>query len=317
MSITLLCLVKGNTLANAFPVDINKDQLVGHLKEAIKVKKQNDFAGVDADKLKLWKVMIPSDQDDQLRNLILQNSDELLAINDIGDYWPTPPPKKHIHIIVKLPLLSLEEALSCILPSITYSTDCVTSKTTTKAVGDPLASVQLWDNFFDKVNSFHFDQQPRFERLRFVMKKVLVDEEDVRSVLDFNICQILNKLMGPDCVYSRRPTDTPGIPDFNCHLIDRYIVHFIKKEGRISKSRKCKVRITELEAENAELRKENTEIHDLRIKLSVSDAKIAELKRRNNEFLRANAEYNERRNAENAKLKAEKVEFRDRLTKVE
>ena len=78
-----------------------------------------------------------------------------------------------------------------------------------------------------------------------------------------------------------------------------------------------KQRITELEAENAELRKEITEIRDLRIKLSVSDAEIAELKRRNNEFLRANAEYNERRDAENAKLKAENVELRDRLTKVE
>ena len=37
-----------------------------------------------------------------------------------------------------------------------------------------------------------------------------------------------------------------------------------------------KQRITELEAENAELRKENTEIRDLRIKLSVSDAEIAD-----------------------------------------
>src|ERR1044072_4572018 len=103
MSITLLCLVKGNTTASAFPVDINKDQLVGHLKEAIKAKKQNDFAGIDADRLKLWKVTIPGDQDDQLTNLKLQDSDELLAINDIGDYWPTSPPKKHIHVIVKLP----------------------------------------------------------------------------------------------------------------------------------------------------------------------------------------------------------------------
>jgi len=34
------------------------------------------------------------------------------------------------------------------------------------------------------------------------------------------------------------------------------------------------------------------------------DAEIAELKRRNAEFLRANKEYNERRDAENAKLKA-------------
>ncbi|PKC55436.1 hypothetical protein RhiirA1_542517 [Rhizophagus irregularis] len=150
MSITLLCLVKGNTTASAFAVDIDREKLVSHLKDAIKEKKQNDFAGIDADRLKLWK-------------------------------------------------------------------------TTTKAVGDPPASVQLWGDFFEQVNSFHFDQQPRFERPRFVMKEV-VDEEDVRSVLDFNICQILNKLMGPDCVYSRRPTDTPGIPDFNCHLIGSLIL---------------------------------------------------------------------------------------------
>ena len=91
-----------------------------------------------------------------------------------------------------------------------------------------------------------------------------------------------------------------------------------------SKLEVLKQRITELEsknvkleAENAELRKENTEISYLRNKLSVSDAEIAELKRRNIEFLRANEEYNERHDADNAKLRAENVEFRDRLTKVE
>ncbi|SRR6266542_2775163 len=81
--------------------------------------------------------------------------------------------------------------------------------------------------------------------------------------------------------------------------------------------------ITELEAENRELRKENTEISNLRIKLSVSDAEIAELKHKNVKVLRANREYNKRRDVENAKLKArieklesENVEFRDRLMKV-
>src|ERR1700722_3251082 len=85
-----------------------------------------------------------------------------------------------------------------------------------------------------------------------------------------------------------------------------------------------KQRIIELEAENAEipdLRRKISEFDaervDLRRKLSVSDAEIAELKRRNIEFLRANEEYNERRDADNAKLRAENVEFRDRLTKVE
>ncbi|RGB22430.1 hypothetical protein C1646_776112, partial [Rhizophagus diaphanus] len=98
----------------------------------------------------------------------------------------------------------------------------------------------------------------------------------------------------------------------NPELLQNNVKRIMKSELEVLKQR-----ITELEAENAELRKENTEIRDLRIKLSVSDAEIAELKRRNNEFLRANAEYNERRDAENAKLKAENVEFRDRLTKVE
>src|SRR3954452_6673305 len=89
--------------------------------------------------------------------------------------------------------------------------------------------------------------------------------------------------------------------------------------------------ITKLEAENAEisdLKRKISEFDaervDLRRKLSVSDAEIAELKRRNAEFLRANKEHNERRDAENAKLRAtieelksENIEVRDRLTKVE
>src|SRR5436190_14933102 len=92
-----------------------------------------------------------------------------------------------------------------------------------------------------------------------------------------------------------------------------------------------KQRIIELEAENAEipdLRRKISEFDaervDLRRKLSVSDAEIAELKRRNIEFLRVNKEYNERCDAENAKLrttieelKSENIEVRDRLMKVE
>ncbi|UZO08800.1 uncharacterized protein OCT59_029051 [Rhizophagus irregularis] len=35
---------------------------------------------------------------------------------------------------------------------------------------------------------------------------------------------ILNDLTGPDYVYSRKSTDTPGIPDFNCHLVGSLIL---------------------------------------------------------------------------------------------
>jgi hypothetical protein len=103
MSITLLCLVKGNTTANAFSVKISRDEPVSELKKAIKAEKAPEFDNFPADKLKLWKVTIPGDQDDQLRNLILQDSDELLAIRKISKYFPDSPPEEHIHVIVKLP----------------------------------------------------------------------------------------------------------------------------------------------------------------------------------------------------------------------
>ncbi|CAG8816912.1 332_t:CDS:2 [Gigaspora margarita] len=78
-----------------------------------------------------------------------------------------------------------------------------------------------------------------------------------------------------------------------------------------------KQRITELEAKNAELGKENTEIRNLKFKLSVSDAEIAELKRRNAEFLRANREYNEKRDAKIKKLEQKNAELEARLAVVE
>jgi len=113
MSITLLCLVKGNKTANAFSVKRSRDEPVSELKKAIKAEKQNDFAGVDADRLKLWKVTIPDDRDDLLSNPTLQ--DELLATRDIEEYWPEKPPKRHIHVIVKLPRKCLVQSVQSTL----------------------------------------------------------------------------------------------------------------------------------------------------------------------------------------------------------
>ena len=103
MSITLLCLVKGNTLANAFPVDIEKDQLVGHLKKVIKAEKAPEFDHFPADRLKLWNVTIPDDRDDLLSSLTLNDKDELLTAREIGEYWTEKLPKRHIHVLAKPP----------------------------------------------------------------------------------------------------------------------------------------------------------------------------------------------------------------------
>ncbi|UZO09709.1 uncharacterized protein OCT59_029924 [Rhizophagus irregularis] len=121
-------------------------------------------------------------------------------------------------------VLSLEEALSCIPPPITYSPDCTKSKTTTKVNGDPPTSVQLWGDFFDKVNQFRFDQQLIFERPQFSQDREVDNEEDVRDALNSNICLVLNRLMGSEYKFSRRLPNTPGVPDFTCHLVGSLIL---------------------------------------------------------------------------------------------
>jgi hypothetical protein len=129
------------------------------------------------------------------------------------------------------PVLSLEEALSCISLPIRYSPDYTTSKTTTKVNGDPPASVQLWGDFFEKVNQFRFDQQPKFERPQFIPDKVVLNEEDIHVAIDINICIILNRLIGPEYDFSKRPPNTPGIPDFTCHLVGSLILVIEAKES--------------------------------------------------------------------------------------
>jgi hypothetical protein len=94
---------------NAFAVNISSSKLVSHLKEAIKAKKQNDFAGVDADKLKLWRVEISDDDNDQLSNISLQDQDELIATKKILKYFPATPAEEHIHIIILPPEIRTDQ----------------------------------------------------------------------------------------------------------------------------------------------------------------------------------------------------------------
>jgi len=85
-------------------------------------------------------------------------------------------------------------------------------------------------------------------------------------------------------------------------------------KSEINSLRQC---IAELEAENVELRKENTVIPNLRNKLSLFDAEIAELKHQNAEALRANGEYNERCDTKVKKLEQKNAELEVRFMIVE
>jgi hypothetical protein len=58
--ISLACWIVSLDDANAFPVDILHSQTVGHLKDAIKKKKENALNHIDVDQLKIWKVGDPA-----------------------------------------------------------------------------------------------------------------------------------------------------------------------------------------------------------------------------------------------------------------
>lgn len=69
-------------------------------------------------------------------------------------------------------------------------------------------------DFFEEVNRFCFDQQPRFERPQFNQDIEIVNEEDVRDALNSNICLVLNRLMEPNYKFSRRSPNTTGEPHY-------------------------------------------------------------------------------------------------------
>ncbi|GBC06784.1 hypothetical protein RclHR1_07040007 [Rhizophagus clarus] len=91
MSVKLFCLVKGKKITNAFSVKISRDEPISELK----------------------KVEIGGDHlDDQLKNLKLNDSDELIAIRKISEYFVDPPAEKHVHVLVEPPASTVSTATS-------------------------------------------------------------------------------------------------------------------------------------------------------------------------------------------------------------
>lgn len=124
MSIKLLCLVKGDKLSKKFSVKIDKDKSIFELKRVIKAKNQNCFAGIDADRLKLWKVEIPIKQQSPELTAVSKFSVnikeelggvELLPFDDISEHFDDDskkPVKKNLHIIVQ-PLIENSKEVHC------------------------------------------------------------------------------------------------------------------------------------------------------------------------------------------------------------
>jgi hypothetical protein len=100
----LNCLIFQDDPSLVFPVEVLNNRTIDTLKEAIKGKK-NALRYTDASALAIWKVSIANDSNlvHNLKNINLSDTDLLLPLQELKDVFVTPPVRKHIHIIVKVP----------------------------------------------------------------------------------------------------------------------------------------------------------------------------------------------------------------------
>ncbi|KAJ3315537.1 hypothetical protein HDU93_004629, partial [Gonapodya sp. JEL0774] len=100
-SITLGCLLLGDDVT--FAISIAPSALVDSLKEAIHAKLPHVLSGVDASTLTLWKVDIPYEARVSIAEDTLKEEDVMGPLDEISEYFQLPPPKKHIHVVVRRP----------------------------------------------------------------------------------------------------------------------------------------------------------------------------------------------------------------------
>ncbi|KAG0250655.1 hypothetical protein DFQ27_009277 [Actinomortierella ambigua] len=105
-TLTLSCLVDGETTFNAFSVKAPPSGTVDDLKELIKAEIPNKLNGVDAMDLALWRVSIPDGDDNNKQPILLDQileKKELKATRELSELFEGPLVKKTIHIIVQRP----------------------------------------------------------------------------------------------------------------------------------------------------------------------------------------------------------------------
>ena len=93
-------------LSNSFPVDIGRSKTVGHLSEAILLKRPNALKGIDAAELVLYKVEIPDGED--LEQLAPQARRQKLEVQSrkLLNIFRTTPPEEVVSILVEVPVIS-------------------------------------------------------------------------------------------------------------------------------------------------------------------------------------------------------------------
>jgi hypothetical protein len=101
----LICCVRGDDFLDTFAVNINEDNNVCELKNAIKERKRLIFDDIPADSLRLWKVSVPINRDlkNGVKALNLLEDDMLVPHEILSEIFMSDLERKNVHIIIRKP----------------------------------------------------------------------------------------------------------------------------------------------------------------------------------------------------------------------
>src|SRR6266545_2029199 len=105
----LNCWVLGEDSTRIFPVEVDRDENVGGLKEAIKEKMKPAFDHITANSLDVWNVSIPIDEDTNLQAQV-----KGMRLHEKKSLWPLKGllrifrdlDQEALHVVVKSPPIS-------------------------------------------------------------------------------------------------------------------------------------------------------------------------------------------------------------------
>ncbi|KAG0248171.1 hypothetical protein BG011_000385, partial [Mortierella polycephala] len=106
-TLSLICLVNGRSISEAFKVIIASTNDVSVLQRHIKTRKPDVFKDIDADKLTLWSASIPDEDKENSFPVSLESIDQkkkLVATARLSKVFRKSSTNDTIHIIIQLPV---------------------------------------------------------------------------------------------------------------------------------------------------------------------------------------------------------------------
>lgn len=106
-NIELFCYVIGDEANDVFAIEISSSRSVAHLKDSIRDELKPRFDNIPANKLVLWKVSIPVDDNLQqnVDSYDFEENGNLMPVKRLSGLFPQPPNPEHVHILVRPPVL--------------------------------------------------------------------------------------------------------------------------------------------------------------------------------------------------------------------